>query len=103
MIRHMVSLRFKPGTNASVKAGLYADLAALSDRIDGIVDFQTRRNVSVEDALVRDFRDLFWFDFRDVSVRDAYLVDEVHQAIGARIVSELDGGPDGVFVADFEV
>ena len=103
MIRHMVSLRFKPGTNASVKAGLYSDLAALSDRIDGIVDFQTRRNVSVEDALVRDFRDLFWFDFRDVSVRDAYLVDEVHQAIGARIVAELDGGPDGVFVADFEV
>ena len=52
---------------------------------------------------MRDFRDLFWFDFRDTAVRDAYLVDEVHQAIGARIVAELEGGADGVFVMDFEV
>lgn len=103
MIRHLVALKFKPGTPEATKQALYADLAALSDRIEGIVDFQSRENVSVEDALVRGFRDLFWFDFKDLSVRDAYLVDEVHQAIGARIVAELEGGPDGVFVCDFEV
>ena len=62
-----------------------------------------RRNVSVEDPLVRGFRDLFWFDFRDAEVRDAYLADTVHQAVGARLVAELDGGPDGVFVCDFDV
>ena len=103
MIRHLVALRFKPGTPAATKQALYDDLAALDARIDGILDFQSRTNVSVEDPLVRDFRDLFWFDFRDTAVRDAYLVDEVHQAIGARIVSELEGGADGVFVMDFEV
>lgn len=103
MIRHLVALRFKPGTEDTTKSALYDDLAALADRIDGVLDFQTRRNVSVEDALVRDFRDLFWFDFRDAAVRDTYLVDEVHQAIGARIVAKLEGGADGVFVADFEV
>ena len=48
-------------------------------------------------------RDVFWFDFRDVEVRDVYLDDEVHQAIGARIVAELDGGTDGVFVFDYEL
>lgn len=103
MIRHLVALRFKPDTAAAVKQGLYDDLAGLRMRIDGILDFQARSNVSVEDPLVRGYRDLFWFDFRDTSVRDAYLDDEVHQAIGARIVAELEGGAGGVFVFDFEV
>ena len=103
MIRHLVALRFRAGTDPAVKAGLMEDLAGLSDRIDGILDFQVRPNVAVEDPLVRGFRDLFWFDFRDAGVRDAYLVDEVHQIIGARIVAELEGGADGVFVFDFEV
>lgn len=103
MIRHLVALRFKTGTSQATKQALYDDLAGLSDRIDGIIDFQSRANVSVEDPLVRDYRDLFWFDFRDTETRDRYLVDEVHQAIGARIVAELEGGADGVFVFDFEV
>ncbi|MEO0916935.1 MAG: Dabb family protein [Pseudomonadota bacterium] len=103
MIRHLVALRFKPGTPADTKQALYDDLAALEARIDGILDFQSRANVSVEDPLVRDFRDLFWFDFRDARVRDLYLEDEVHQAIGARIVAETEGGLDGVFVMDFDV
>ncbi len=103
MIRHLVELRFRPGTSDATKAALYRDLAALDARIDGILDFQSRRNVSVEDPLVRDFRDVFWFDFRDAAVRDTYLADEVHQAIGARIVAELEGGADGVFVIDVDV
>ena len=103
MIRHLVALNFKAGTSTEAKQALYDDLAALDGRIEGILDFQSRTNVSVEDALVRDFRDLFWFDFRDTAVRDIYLVDEAHQAIGARIVAETEGGLDGVFVMDFEV
>lgn len=102
MIRHLVAVRFKAGTEQSVKDQIYVDLAALSGRIDGILDFQARANISVEDALVRGFRDVFWFDFRDVSVRDTYLEDAVHQAIGARLVAELEGGADGVFVIDFK-
>jgi hypothetical protein len=101
MIRHLVALKFRAGTEEAVKVALYADLEGLKGRIDGILDFQVRENVSVEDPLVRGFRDLFWFDFRDETVRDAYLVDPVHKAIGARIVAELDGGADGVFVFDF--
>ncbi|MCV2870350.1 Dabb family protein [Defluviimonas sp. WL0002] len=102
MIRHLVHLRFRSDVTPSDKQALFARLAGLSDRIDGIVDFQTRRNVSVETPLVRGFLDMFWFDFRDASVRDAYLVDEVHQAIGVDIVAALDGGVDGVFVCDIE-
>lgn len=100
MIRHIVSLRFRAGTPAERKAALYAELKGLSGHIDGILDFRSFQNVSVETDLVRGFGDVFWFDFRDEGVRDAYLADPVHQAIGARIVAELDGGIDGVFVAD---
>ena len=103
MIRHLVALRFRQDTDEATKSALYADLAALSSRIDGVLDFQMRRNVSTEDELVRGFRDLFWFDFRDASVRDAYLVDEAHRAVGARLVAALEGGPEGVFVCDFEI
>jgi hypothetical protein len=103
MIRHIVALRFRPGTPQATKDRLYAELAALSGHIDGILDFQARPNVSVELPLVRGFNDLFWFDFRDVAVRDTYLTDPVHQAVGGRIVAELEGGADGVFVFDVAV
>lgn len=100
MIRHIVALRFRAGTPPETRDALYRDLAALSGRIDGILDFRRFANVSPELPLVRGFNDLFWFDFRDEAVRDAYLVDPEHQKIGARVVAELEGGPDGVFVAD---
>ncbi|WP_102108085.1 Dabb family protein [Oceaniglobus roseus] len=103
MIRHLVHLRFRDDVDAATKQALYDRLAGLGARIDGIADFRHRRNVSVETPLVRGFLDMFWFDFRDLAVRDAYLVDEVHQAIGGDIVACLDGGAEGVFVCDIEV
>lgn len=103
MIRHIVALRFRPGTSPATKNALYRDLAALSGHIDGILDFRSSPNVSVETPLVRGFNDVFWFDFRDLSVRDTYLADPAHQAVGARIVAELEGGADGVFVFDVQL
>lgn len=103
MIRHLVHLRFRPDVEAASKQALYDRLADLRQRIDGIEDFQHRTNVSVETPLVRGFLDMFWFDFRDTAVRDAYLVDEVHQSIGTDIVASLDGGAEGVFVCDIEM
>lgn len=103
MIRHLVHLRFRGETSEAVKNGLYERLAALSNHIDGIKDFQVRRNISVEQHLVRGFDDMFWFDFVDEATRDRYLHDEVHMAIGADIVACLEGGPDGVFVCDIDV
>lgn len=100
MIRHIVALRFCAGTTDAVKQALYDALADLRGHIEGIEDFRSFTNVSVETPVVRGFNDLFWFDFRDVAVRDVYLADARHQAIGARIVAELEGGIDGVFVAD---
>lgn len=103
MMRHFVHLRFNKETTPEIKQGLYDKLAGLSGHIDGILDFQHRTNVSTETPLVRDFNDMFWFDFRDATVRDTYLVDSSHQAIGAQIVAEVEGGADGVFVCDVEM
>lgn len=102
MIRHVVALKFKAGTEQSVKQSLYNALKSLDQEMTGILDFQSRENISVETQMVRGFRDLFWFDFKDEATRDAYLENETHQQIGARLVAELEGGADGVFVMDFE-
>ncbi|MEO5615191.1 MAG: Dabb family protein [Cypionkella sp.] len=102
MIRHIVALRFPAGTSQQTKDALYASLAGLKSQIEGILSFHASRNVSIE-LLSRGFDDLFWFDFRDAAVRDAYLIHPAHQAIGARIVAETEGGAEGVFVFDVVV
>lgn len=103
MIRHLVHLRFRDDVESSQKQALYARLSGLVARIDGVEAFQHRENVSVETPLVRGFLDMFWFNFRDAAVRDAYLADEEHQAIGADIVAYLEGAAEGVFVCDIEL
>ena len=99
MIRHIVALRFRAETSDAAKDAVFADLAGLQQRIAGVLAFHAGPNISVE-PLSRGFDDVFLFDFRDAAVRDAYLADHVHQAIGARIVARTEGGPDGVFVFD---
>ena len=103
MIRHIVAVRFRAGVTQGEKDELMTDLRGLSEHIAGIQDFQVRRNVSPEDPVVRGFHDLFWFDFRDEQVRDVYLDDKAHQAIGARLVAAAEGGVDGIFVIDHEI
>jgi hypothetical protein len=103
MIRHIVALRFKKGTTAAEKEELYRTLEDLGQHIDGILGFRSFQNVSVELPVVRGFEDLFWFDFRDIAVRDAYLIHPAHQAAGARLVAAMEGGAEGIFVFDVEV
>lgn len=103
MIRHIVALKFRPDVTEAKKAELYAALKGLDAHIDGILDFRSFANVSIETPVVRGFNDLFWFDFRDAAVRDAYVVDPEHQKVGARIVAETVGGADGVYVFDVEL
>lgn len=102
MIRHFVAVRFKADVSDEARTAHMQALAGLSAHIDGILDFQSRKNVSIEHPLVRGFLDVFWFDFRDLDVRNVYLEDATHQAVGAAMVEDLEGGADGVFVFDFD-
>lgn len=103
MIRHFVVLKFRDTVDDATKAALYDDLRRLGDHLPGMVGFHAGRNVSVETELIRGNHDAFWVDFADVAARDAYLADEKHRQVGARIVSHTVGGADGVTVVDIEL
>jgi Stress responsive A/B Barrel Domain len=102
MIRHCVFVKFKTSVLAAERDGIYADLRALIDRIDGLLGGSFGPNVSPE-GLGQGFADGFVMDFRDVAARDAYLVDADHQRAGGRLVAALEGGTAGLIVFDIAV
>lgn len=103
MIRHLVFLKYAPDVSGDVKDSILKDLNNLKSEIEGILAFGNRPNLSPEDDVIHGFKDMFWFDFKDVATRDAYLENETHKAIGVRIVNAAEGGPEGVFVCDIEL
>jgi hypothetical protein len=103
MIRHLVFLNYANDVPQDIKDALMRDLAALRHEIDGIEAFHARPNASPENAFIHGLTEMFWFDFRDAQARDAYLANETHKSIGARIMASLHGGADGIFVCDVEV
>lgn len=103
MIRHLVALKLSDDVDQTAVDEAMQALQDLRQHIDGIVDFAARKNISPEHQVVRGFKHLFWFDFENEAVRDTYLEDERHKAIGSRLVAMADGGVDGIFVCDFEI
>lgn len=103
MIRHHVHLRFKSDVNQDQKEAFYTELAGLSDQVEGMIDLQHRRNKSPETPVVRGFHDVFWIDFKDAKGRDTYLTHPAHLEIAGRLVAQIEGGPEGVFVCDVDV
>lgn len=45
----------------------------------------------------------FIINFTDADALNAYLVDEEHQRIGAKLVAASEGGKSGILVFDMEV
>lgn len=103
MIRHMVFMKFAAETTQAARDAMMRDLAALQSEIDGMEDFRTGRNISPEVDFVHGLTDMFWIDFRDPQARDAYLANDMHKAIGGRIMESLEGGAKGIFVCDIDV
>lgn len=103
MLRHLVFLKYSDDVTQDTKDGLMRDLAALRDDVEGFEAFHARANISPETPLVHGLTEMFWIDFRDAQARDAYLSNETHKAIGARLMAALDGGANGIFVCDVEL
>lgn len=103
MIRHLVAVRFKPGTKQRDIITIAGALAELETKLYGIAAFEFRENISPETGLVRGFNHVFWFDFDTADDRDDYLADPQHKAVGAQLVAMADGGTDGLFVCDFDL
>lgn len=100
MIRHLVFLNYLSSVSNETKDGILCDLEALQTEVSGFIAFGSGTNISPEDPVVRGFLDVFWIDFEDIAARDAYLSNETHKSIAARIAAATDGGADGVFVCD---
>lgn len=99
MIRHIVLVRASAATDAGELAAVFAGLAALKDRLPGMLSFDRGPDVSPE-GLQRGYTHAFTIDFADVPARDAYLVDPEHKALGGRLVACV-GGRDNILVVDF--
>lgn len=102
MIRHCVFVKFRADVSAEQRAEIYAELNALVGQIDGLISADFGANVSPE-GLAKGFTDGFIMDLVNAEARDRYLVHPAHQAAGAKLVSALDGGLDGLIVFDMEL
>jgi hypothetical protein len=102
MIRHCVFVRFSPQTAQETRTLLFSDIAALAERMPGLLAAHVGPNVSPEHGMDKGFSAGFILDFDSADARDAYLGDAEHQRIGARIVAAADGGVDGILVYDLD-
>jgi hypothetical protein len=103
MIRHLVFLKYRNSVSQDTKDGILRDLEALKTEVSGFINFVSGSNISPENDVVRGFLHMFWIDFEDISARDAYLSNETHKGIAARINAATEEGIDGVFVCDVAV
>ena len=102
MIRHIVLARFRPEVTDAEKVSIYAELESLRELVPGFLGASYGPNVSPE-GLHKGFADGFAMDFTDAEARDAYLVHPAHKAAGARLVSALEGGIEGLVVFDISI
>ncbi|TIT52172.1 MAG: Dabb family protein [Mesorhizobium sp.] len=99
MIRHCVFARFRTDVSPTERTAIHADLEALRQVIEGMETVYFSANASPE-PFARGFTHGFTID---AAARDAYLVHEAHQRAGARLVSALEGGTDGLMVFDLDL
>jgi hypothetical protein len=98
-ITHIVLCKFRADTSPAEIAGIWADLAALKDKLSGMVDARFGSNISPE-GLAQGFNSGFVITFVDAASRDAYLIHPDHQRAGARLVAALEGSINGLVVLD---
>ncbi|CAM5769138.1 stress responsive protein [Labrys miyagiensis] len=100
MIRHCVFLRFKNDIADDTIDELLGDFVLMKNVVPGIRDVVAGRNDSRE-GLERGFRHGFMMDIEDDEAREAYLSHPTRAALAERILPCLEGGLEGVMVADF--
>ena len=101
MITHMVLFKVRRDVPQAEIDGIFADLAALRRRIDGITSFAGGPYASPE-GLQRGFTHGFCMTFSSTAARDAYLPHPEHEQVKARVLEALDGGVAGALAFDFE-
>ena len=96
MLRHVVLIRFMPGTAPATIREMEAAFNALPDKIDAIEALEWGTDCSAEDK-AQGFTHCFFLTFADAAGRDAYLPHPDHQAF----VQRLRPHDDQVLVIDY--
>ena len=103
MIRHCVLVHFRDSVNQERRDALFNEVSALQSHLTGILGVHTGATVSPETGMDKGYANGFIVDFTDPHARDAYLVDEEHQRVGARLVEAAEGGAAGILVFDLDI
>lgn len=99
MIRHTVLLKFRPDVTQATIDEVFKALAALQEKISGIVSFHGGPYSSPE-GLNQGFAHGFSMDFSSEKERDAYLPHPEHEIVKGMIIPLL--ADNGVIAFDFE-
>jgi len=99
MIRHIVLLKARPGVTDAAIGAIFADLAAIKDKLPGVLAIHSGRSMSPE-KIERGYMHGFTVDFTDWAALAAYQDHPDHRRVGAALVAAAEGGLDGILVFD---
>jgi hypothetical protein len=99
MIRHIVLLKARPEVTEAEIAAIFADLAAIKDKLPGVLSIHSGRSMSPE-KIERGYLHGFTVDFADWTALQAYQDHPDHKRVGAALVAAATGGIDGILVFD---
>ena len=99
MIRHIVLLKARPEVTEAEIATIFADLAAIRDKLPGVLAIHAGRSESPE-KIERGYLHGFTVDFADWAALAAYQDHPDHRRVGAALVAAAQGGLDGIIVFD---
>ena len=96
-VKHIVLLKFKPGTTPQQVSGFFKKLAGLKGQIPGLKEF-TGGSYSSPEGENKGYTDGFIMTFSDAAARDGYLPHPVHEKVKAEIVPHVEA----LIAFDFE-
>lgn len=99
-VKHVALLKLKKQTPPGEIAAMFSELAALRQKIAGVLDFSAGPYSSPE-GLNQGFTHGFVMTFADEHSRDGYLTHPAHEVVKERIIPMLDGDLEGVIVVDW--
>lgn len=99
MIRHIVLLKARPEVTEAEIAAIFADLAAIRDKLPGVLAIHAGRSESPE-KIERGYLHGFTVDFADWAALAAYQDHPDHRRVGAALVAAAQGGLEGILVFD---
>lgn len=99
MIRHIVLLKARPGVTDGEISAIFADLAAIKEKLPGVLAIHSGRSESPE-KIERGYMHGFTVDFIDWAALAAYQDHPDHRRVGAALVAVAEGGIDGILVFD---